>query len=68
MKMLIMFLHQAEVEQLSQTHLVQSLTKTIRRPSELITMGISLKQLSLAGISCCSKETMQANVSQDNDI
>jgi hypothetical protein len=34
----------AEIERLSWTHLVKSLTKTIGRPSELITMGISPKQ------------------------
>ena len=45
----------AEIEQLSCTHLVESLTKTIGRPSELITTGISPKHASLSGISFCSE-------------
>jgi hypothetical protein len=38
------FFIRAEIGQLSWTHLVESLTKTIGRPSEFITMGISPKQ------------------------
>ena len=58
----------AEIEQLSRTHFVESLTKTIGRPFELITTGISPKHASLSGISFCSEETTQTNASQDNNI